>query len=47
MLNLVGFLITSLLVALGLILYLVDLFKPFILYYQYRKMMQRLNDEDF
>jgi len=47
MLNSVGFLISSLVVALGLILYLVNLLKPLMLHYQYRKMMQRLYDEDF
>jgi hypothetical protein len=30
-----------------LIIYLVDFFKPFVLYYQFRKMMQKLNDEGF
>ena len=47
MINLAGFFIGSLLVVLGLIIYLVDFFKPFVLHYRYRKMMQQLNDEDF
>jgi len=47
MFNLVGFLIGCLLVGLGLVLYLVDLLKPLIVHFQYRKMMQRLYDEDF
>jgi len=46
LLNLAGFFIGFLLVALGLIIYLADFFKPFILHYEYRKMMRRLNDED-
>jgi hypothetical protein len=47
MIDLAGFFIDSLVVALGLIIYLVDFFKPFVLHYKYRKMMQRLNNEDF
>jgi hypothetical protein len=47
MINLAGFFVGSLLVSVGLIIYLVDFFKPFILHSKYRKMMQRLNDEDF
>jgi hypothetical protein len=47
MINLAGFFIGSLLVVLGLIIYLVDFFKPFVLHYRYKKMMQKLNDEDF
>ena len=47
MINLAGFFIGFLLVVLGLIIYLVDFFKPFVLHYQFRKMMQKLNDEGF
>ena len=47
MINLAGFFIGYWLVALGLIIYLVDFFKPFVLHYQFRKMMQKLNDEVF
>jgi len=47
MISLASFFIGSLVVALGLIIYLVDFFKPFVLHYQFRKMMQKLNDEVF
>ncbi len=47
MINLAGFFVGSLLVALALLIYLVDFFKPFVLHYQFRKMMQKLKDEEF
>ncbi len=47
MFNLVNLLVASLVVGLGLIIYIVDFFKPFLLHREYRNLMRKLYENDF